>query len=264
MAPTEGLVATPHHLATRAGERALAQGGSAVDAAVAAAAVLTVVYPHMCALGGDAQALLALPGGAVRALSGSGAAARAADASLLRAHHTTMPIHGVHAITVPGLVAAWGDLHAAGGCLPWQALFTDALALAEEGTQVAAALGRDLAALHERLGTDAGLRDVFFHPDGTGINHWNTARLYFKGPDSYLNWDLLTNMAAYRGHMVNTVFGTSNGGATTHAFGFKVDGYSSFGKDGDGGVTPATDQFINSLSGYQGSIMRQSGNAVCP
>lgn len=105
---------------------------------------------------------------------------------------------------------------------------------------------------------------IFFHPDGTGINHWNAARLYFKGPDSYLNWDLLTNMAAYRGHMVNTVIGTSNGGATTHAFGFKVDGYGSFGKDGDGGITPPTDQSINSLSGYSGSIMRQSGNAGMP
>ena len=105
---------------------------------------------------------------------------------------------------------------------------------------------------------------IFFHPDGTGVGSWNAARLYFKGPDSTLNYDLLPNMAVYRGHMVNTVIGTSNGGATTHAFGFKVDGYGSFGKDGDGGTTPPTDQFINSLSGFQGSIMRQSGNAGMP
>ncbi len=176
MSPTDGVVATPHHLATRAGERALALGGSAVDAALAAAAVLTVVYPHMCAIGGDAQALLALPGGRVRALSGSGAAARAADASLLRDQHATMPIHGVHPITVPGLVAAWGDLHAAGGRLPWSALFTDALALAEQGTPVAAALGRDLTALHLRLGTDPGLRGVFFHADGRVLQTGDTLR----------------------------------------------------------------------------------------
>lgn len=105
---------------------------------------------------------------------------------------------------------------------------------------------------------------IFFHPDGTGVSSFNAARLYFKGPDSYLNYDLLPNMAVYRGHMVNTVIGTSNGGATTHAFGFKVDGYGSFGKDGDGGVTPPTDIFINSLSGYQGSIMRQSANQGMP
>lgn len=105
---------------------------------------------------------------------------------------------------------------------------------------------------------------IFFHPDGTGVSSFNAARLYFKGPDNYLNYDRLPNMAVYRGHMVNTVIGTSNGGATTHAFGFKVDGYGSFGKDGDGGITPPSDQFINGLSGYNGSIMRQSANAGMP
>lgn len=54
----EGMVATPHYLASVAGLRALQSGGNAVDAAVAANAVLTVVYPHMCALGGDAFFLI--------------------------------------------------------------------------------------------------------------------------------------------------------------------------------------------------------------
>jgi len=57
---TFGAIASPHALATRAGERALHDGGTAVDAAVATCAVLTVVYPHMCSIGGDIQALLAL------------------------------------------------------------------------------------------------------------------------------------------------------------------------------------------------------------
>lgn len=105
---------------------------------------------------------------------------------------------------------------------------------------------------------------IFFHPDGTGVSSFNAARLYFKGADGLLNYDLLPNMAVYRGHMANTVIGTSNGGATTHAFGFKVDGYGSFGKDGDGGLTTPTDVFINSLSGYDGSIMRQSANQGMP
>jgi len=103
---------------------------------------------------------------------------------------------------------------------------------------------------------------IFFHPDGTGFNHWAAARLYFKGVDSELNWDLLPHMAAYRGHMNNVLTGTSNGGATTHAFGYKVDGLGSFGKDGDGNL--GTDRFINALSGYQGSIMREAANAGIP
>lgn len=105
---------------------------------------------------------------------------------------------------------------------------------------------------------------IFFHPDGTGLNHWNAARMYFKGSDGTLNWDLLPNMAVYRGHMKNNLIGTSNGGATTHAFGYKVDGLGSFGKDGDGTATPPTDAFINSLSGYHGSIAREAANAGIP
>lgn len=103
---------------------------------------------------------------------------------------------------------------------------------------------------------------IFFHPDGTGPNHWYAARLYFAGLDGSLNWDKLQHMGAYRGHMGNVITGTSNGGATTHAFGYKVDGLGSFGKDGDGAL--GTDNFINALSGYQGSLMREAANAGMP
>jgi len=105
---------------------------------------------------------------------------------------------------------------------------------------------------------------IFFHPDGSGLNHWAAARLYFKGPDGLLNWDRLRYMAVYRGHMNNVLTGTSNGGATTHAFGYKVDGLGSFGKDGDGNLNPPTDRFIRSLSGHPGSIMREAANAGIP
>ena len=173
--PAAGAIATPHYLATQAGRRAFDTGGNAIDAAIAAATVLAVVYPHMCALGGDAQALLALPGGTVSAVSGSGAAARAASAAALSATHASMPVHGVHPITVPGLVAAWGDLHAAGGRLPWPALFVEAIALAERGTPVAVTLGRDLQALQECLGRNPGLRDIFFDRDGRVLNAGDNA-----------------------------------------------------------------------------------------
>lgn len=105
---------------------------------------------------------------------------------------------------------------------------------------------------------------IFFHPDGTGLNHWSAARLYFKGLDGSLNWDHLPYMAAYRGHMATVITGTSNGGATTHAFGYKVDGLGSFGKDGDGNQSPPTDRSILSLSGYPGSLMREAANAGLP
>lgn len=105
---------------------------------------------------------------------------------------------------------------------------------------------------------------IFFHPDGSGLNHWSAARLYFQGLDGSLNWDRLPYMAAYRGHMANVITGTSNGGATTHAFGYKVDGLGSFGRDGDGNLSPPTDRPIRSLSGFRGSLMREAANAGIP
>jgi alkaline phosphatase len=91
---------------------------------------------------------------------------------------------------------------------------------------------------------------VFIHPDGTGPNHWQATRSYWYGPDEVANWDELPEQAVYRGHMADQLAGTSNGGATTHAFGFKVQGEGSYGQDGD--------RIIDSLSGFPGSIMRQA------
>jgi len=101
---------------------------------------------------------------------------------------------------------------------------------------------------------------IFIHPDGTGANHWSAARMYFTGPDGHLNWDRLPHMALYRGHMLNNLIGTSNGGATTHAFGYRVDGLGSFGRNGDG----ASARPINALSGFPGSIMREAANSGIP
>ena len=78
-----GVISTPHTLATEAGMQMFRAGGNAVDAALAAAAVLTVVYPHQCALGGDAFALVESASGDVTAYNGSGAAPAGLDADLL-------------------------------------------------------------------------------------------------------------------------------------------------------------------------------------
>ncbi|MEN9278191.1 MAG: alkaline phosphatase, partial [Thermostichus sp. DG_1_5_bins_95] len=97
---------------------------------------------------------------------------------------------------------------------------------------------------------------IFIHPDGSGLNHWSAARIYWKGPDALLEWDQLPFMAVYRGHMADRLTGTSNGGATTHAFGYKVEGAGSFGLDGD---REKARPFV-SLSGYPGSIVREARN----
>lgn len=107
---------------------------------------------------------------------------------------------------------------------------------------------------------------IFFHPDGAGLNHWNAARMYWYGPDGLLHWDQLPEMAVYRGHMTDRLVGTSNGGATVHAFGYKVLGPGSFGQDG--GIDPeepgAAGRPIQALSGFPGSILREAAAAGMP
>jgi len=106
------MVVTPHRLATQAGVDALRAGGTAVDAAVAANAMLAVVYCNACGLGGDAFALVWDPHEArLLGYNGSGRAPAALSIERVRtAGHATMPARGPLAITVPGAVDAWAAL----------------------------------------------------------------------------------------------------------------------------------------------------------
>ncbi|MEO0588625.1 MAG: alkaline phosphatase, partial [Planctomycetota bacterium] len=70
---------------------------------------------------------------------------------------------------------------------------------------------------------------IFIHPDGASAASWAVARALGPGPDGDLNWDKLSHIALYRGHMLNSLTGTSNGGATVHATGVKPM-HDAFGK----------------------------------
>ena len=133
-------IATPHRLATEAGVEALRDGGNAIDAALAAAAALTVVYPHMCSIGGDIMALVALPHGGITAINGSGAAALACEPETLREHSPQMPLVGSASITVPGAVAAWESMSVLGGRLPLSSVIAPAITFAAEGVPIARSL----------------------------------------------------------------------------------------------------------------------------
>src|SRR5579872_909541 len=106
-----GMVASPHYLATGAGVAVLRRGGNAVDAAIATNAVLGVVTPYLCGLGGDLFAQVYTPGSATPVgLNGSGRAPSAATAERMRrlAGSDRMPARGPFPITVPGCIEAWG------------------------------------------------------------------------------------------------------------------------------------------------------------
>lgn len=139
---TRGMVVTSHVLASEAGQAMLRRGGSAVDAEIAANAVLCVVYPHMAGLGGDAFWLIADPadGYRVSALNASGPAAAEATIDYYRGrgHDEAIPHRGaLGALTVPGAVDGWWQVHQRHGKLPWEDLFQDAIHYARDGFPVA-------------------------------------------------------------------------------------------------------------------------------
>ena len=117
-----GAVAAPHHGAAQAGLAMLQRGGSAVDAIIAANAVLTVVYPHMAGVGGDLFCLLW--DADARTLSGLNASGRSGAAATIDWYrergHATIPSRGPLAcVTVPGAVDGWWQLHQRYGRLRW-------------------------------------------------------------------------------------------------------------------------------------------------
>jgi gamma-glutamyltranspeptidase len=116
---SHGAVVAPHHLATAAGLSVLRSGGSAVDAAIATNAVLGVVMPNACGIGGDAFWLIwDERDRRLHALNGSGRSPAGADAGALRMRGLArLPFHGPLSITVPGAVRSWGDSHARFGRL---------------------------------------------------------------------------------------------------------------------------------------------------
>ena len=154
-------IATPHWAATRAGVAAFDAGGNAVDAALAAAVTLAVVYPHMCGVGGDLFALVQAVNGQTIALNASGAAPRAIDVQAIRATHDAMPEYGPLTITVPGTVSGWASLADLGADLSLERAFRPAIAHARDGIPVARSLASSLAWEPERLFADPGMRAVF-------------------------------------------------------------------------------------------------------
>ena len=140
-----GMVSAPHHLAAQSGLAVLRDGGNAVEAAIAVAATLSVVTPHLCGLGGDAFWLIHEPGRLPVSIDGSGAAAAAAEPALYAQHgiDATIPRHGIlSACTVAGAVSSWQAALEVSqrwdGVLPLSRLFADAIHYARSGYAVTA------------------------------------------------------------------------------------------------------------------------------
>ncbi len=144
------MVTSPHSLASAAGVDVLRAGGSVVDAAIAASAVLAVVYPHMTGVGGDAYWLIHDAKQAkVRCLDGGGRASRHADLHALRQQGLTeIPFRGILAatLTTPGAVSSWDQAHKAYGRLSLRRVLASAIDYARDGFVVTPRFAAWLAA----------------------------------------------------------------------------------------------------------------------
>ena len=146
-------IATSHQLASSTGLKVLREGGNAVDAAVAACAVLCVVEPHMTGIGGDNFTLF-LPKGASKpiALNGSGVAPAKAELGwFLENGFSEIPLTSPHSVTVPGAVASWAKLLDRFGSKSIGELLQPAIQLAEDGAPISPRVHFDWSLQEEKL-----------------------------------------------------------------------------------------------------------------
>ncbi|HEY2908187.1 MAG TPA: gamma-glutamyltransferase, partial [Vicinamibacterales bacterium] len=157
VATTYGIVAASQPLAARAGVQVLERGGHAVDAAIAANAVMGVVEPEMNGIGGDLFAMVyEASSGKLHGLNACGWAPSGLTPMLLASHgHDRMPPRGVHSVTVPGTVAGWEALRTRFGTLPMADLLSPAMFYAEHGFPVSDVIAGRWATWHEKLSADA-------------------------------------------------------------------------------------------------------------
>src|SRR6266853_4502985 len=217
----QGIVATSQALASQAGVQILTRGGSAVDAAIAANAVLAVMEPDMNGVGGDLFVLYwDASTGKLTGLNASGPAPKALTPEFLnKAGIKTMPTEGIHSVTVPGAVDGWVKMHARYGKLPWKDLFQPAIAYAEQGFPVPEVIQEawsDPVPL-KKLRTDAESVRVFL-PEGRPPNVGKR----FRNPGLAKTLRLIAEQGRdtfYKGDIAAAILKTSHrlGGTLTQA-----------------------------------------------
>jgi gamma-glutamyltranspeptidase len=215
------MVCAPHRLASEAGLAVLREGGNAIDAAVAAAATIAVVYPHMNGIGGDSFWLIHdAARGRLRGLNAAGRSAAGVDVDWYRSTFGTSiaPRGGPAALTVPGTVAGWWSAHLEsrehlGSPLSWPALLEHAIAHARDGFEVSDGQRR-VTALAAPLFADGVADEVrrtfwpIFHPDrfrGGRFTQPDLARTLARiaegGADEFYRGDLGQRIAAAAGSL---------------------------------------------------------------
>jgi gamma-glutamyltranspeptidase/glutathione hydrolase len=213
---TGGIVASEHPLASQAGASILARGGHAVDAAIAANAVMGVVAPMMNGIGGDLFAIVyEAQSQAFHGINGSGYAPAALTIDRLRTSGIeAMPQTGIHSVTIPGAVAAWSRLSERFGRRPLDELLAPAIHVAEDGFPVAEITAEEWAGAAILRATAEASR--VFLPDGRPPHMGEV----FRNPDLAASYRAIAASgpdAFYRGDIARRIASCSqrHGGAMT-------------------------------------------------
>ncbi|MBC7625202.1 MAG: gamma-glutamyltransferase family protein [Aeromicrobium sp.] len=164
---TNAMAVAPHHLAAQSALAVMRDGGNAIEAMIAAAATIAVVYPHMNGIGGDSFWLVVPPEGEPSAIDACGAAARAATIEAYRSRgHIAIPIRGpLAANTVAGTIGGWHEAQRLaaerGGVQSTARLLRDAIDYASDGVAVTESQQRSTAAKFAELASQPGYSETF-------------------------------------------------------------------------------------------------------
>jgi gamma-glutamyltranspeptidase/glutathione hydrolase len=165
---TRGMATAPHALAAQSALAVLREGGNALEAMIAAASTIAIVYPHMNSIGGDSFWLVHAPGQDVSGIDASGANAQAATLDWYRSRNiaTAIPFRGgVAANTVAGTISGWGAAYERaqqlGGKLPLSRLLADAIHYAKRGIPVTTSQFNATTAKRAELEPQPGFTDTF-------------------------------------------------------------------------------------------------------
>ena len=160
------VVSTSHPLASQAGLRMLWKGGNAVDAAIAAAAAMTIVEPVSNGLGSDSFCIL-WDGLALHGLNASGRAPQSWTPDYFKRKYgataTSPPKRGIDSVTVPGAVASWVAMSERFGKLPFADLFEPAIEIAERGYLLSPVVQQKWSAATDELQSFPGFASTFLH-----------------------------------------------------------------------------------------------------
>jgi gamma-glutamyltranspeptidase / glutathione hydrolase len=195
------VVSTSQPLAAQAGLQMLAAGGSAVDAILATAITLTLVEPVSNGIGSDAYAIL-WDGKRLHGLNASGRAPAAWNDDYFKGRES-MPQRGWDSVSVPGCVAAWVEMHAKFGKLPFKKLFETAIRYGREGFLVSPTIASQWAKQVPELKDQPGFAKAFL-PGGRAPR----AGERFKFPEHAKALELIASSkgkAFYRGELAEKI-----------------------------------------------------------